>query len=92
LSLVSCSATRNSSNKNGSAAINPGAAWLDNNGNQIQAHGGGIIKIRNTWYWFGEYRGKDIQPGYRYVGCYSSKDLAHWTFLNKMKFSACLIG
>jgi hypothetical protein len=86
--LTSCSAIKNTSNKNWSAVIRPGTIWRDNNENPIQAHGGGIIKIKNTWYWFGEYRGKDVQPGYRYVGCYSSKDLAHWTFLNKMKFSA----
>ena len=68
--------------------INPEAVWPDNNGNHIQAHGGGIIKVKGTYYWFGEYRGKDIMPGYRYVGCYSSKDLTHWTFLNKIKFTA----
>ncbi len=21
---------------------------------QVQAHGGGLLKVKNTWYWFGE--------------------------------------
>lgn len=70
------------------AVIHPGDPWTDNRGNQVQAHGGGIIKIGDLYYWFGEYRGKDVEPGYRYVGCYSSSDLAHWTYLHKIRFSA----
>src|SRR5690242_20133448 len=68
--------------------IRPGEIWPDNNGNHIQAHGGGIIKVGKTYYWYGEYRGKDATPPYKYVGCYSSKDLMNWTFLNKIKFAA----
>ena len=68
--------------------IKPGAPWVDDQGHQIQAHGGGIIKIGKLYYWFGEYRGRDVEPGYRYVGCYSSPDLAHWTYRNKIRFSA----
>lgn len=68
--------------------IRPGEIWPDNNGNHIQAHGGGIIKVGRTYYWYGEYRGKDAVPPYKYVGCYSSKDLMNWTFLNKIKFAA----
>lgn len=67
--------------------INPGAPWFDNRGERIQAHGGGIIKIKNTYYWFGEYRGQDAEPPYRYVGCYSSHDLVHWTFRSRIRFS-----
>lgn len=68
--------------------ITPGAPWLDNNGNAIQAHGGGIIKVRDTYYWFGEDRAKGLDPMCKYVGCYSSKDLVHWTFQDKIKFVA----
>ncbi len=67
--------------------IYPGAVWPDNRGNPIQAHGGGIIRLGSTYYWFGEYRAKDNPPGYRYVGCYSSKDLVNWTFLKRIQFS-----
>jgi hypothetical protein len=34
--------------------IVPGAPWTDTSGNRIQAHGGGILKVGSTFYWFGE--------------------------------------
>lgn len=58
----------------------PGEVWPDMDGNHIQAHGGGIIRIKNTYYWYGEQRGKNLDPQYRYVSCYSSKDLLNWKF------------
>lgn len=64
--------------------IQPGAVWLDNRGKQIQAHGGGILKIGATYFWFGEDRTQGLDPTLRYVACYSSKDLAHWTFRNQV--------
>lgn len=64
--------------------IRPTAIWNDNRGKHIQAHGGGIIKIANTFYWFGEDRSADNDPNKRYVACYSSTDLAHWTFRNQV--------
>lgn len=67
--------------------IYPEQLWLDNKGNHIQAHGGGIIKIGKIYYWFGEYRAKDNDPEFRYVGCYSSTDLVNWKFLKKIQFS-----
>lgn len=60
--------------------IQPGEVWPDNNGNHIQAHGGGIIKSGKTYYWYGEGRAKGLDTNYRYVGCYSSKDLMNWKF------------
>ena len=67
--------------------IRPGEPWLDTNGELIQAHGGGIIKEGDTWYWFGEDRG-GIPPGQkpakRSVACYASKDLVNWTFRNRV--------
>jgi len=60
--------------------VNPGAAWLDNRGQQIQAHGGGIVLWRDTYYWFGEDRTPANDPERRFVACYSSKDLVHWKF------------
>jgi len=58
----------------------PGAVWPDDRGKHIQAHGGGITKIGDTYYWFGEDRSKANEPDKRYVSCYSSTDLANWTF------------
>jgi len=60
--------------------IRPGERWLDDRGIEIQAHGGGIIRLKNTWYWFGEDRSQTNDPAKRYVACYSSTDLTHWKF------------
>ena len=62
------------------AIIRPGEIWPDNRGEHVNAHGGGILKVGDTWYWFGEYRPKNAVPGRRYVSCYSSTDLVNWTF------------
>ena len=37
----------------------PGECWADNRGRHIQAHGGGLIKLGDTFYWFGEDRSQD---------------------------------
>lgn len=60
-------------------AIRPGEVWPDNNEKHIQAHGGGIIKLKDTYYWYGEERGQGLDTSYRYVSGYSSKDLVNWT-------------
>jgi len=63
-----------------SGVIRPGDPWLDNHGQRIQAHGGGITMWKGTYYWFGEDRTQSNDPDKRYVACYSSRDLAHWKF------------
>lgn len=60
------------------AILRPGEPWPDTSGNHIQAHGGGILKHGDTWYWFGEQRSQSNDRDKRYVSCYSSKDLVHW--------------
>ncbi|MEN8253841.1 MAG: glycoside hydrolase family 43 protein [Verrucomicrobiota bacterium] len=57
--------------------IVPGAAWHDEGGALIQAHGGGVLKHGDTWYWYGEDKrnGYFPAPG---VSCYSSRDLVNW--------------
>ena len=60
--------------------VKPGEPWLDNRGQRIQAHGGGITFWKGTYYWFGEDRTQSNDPDKRYVACYSSRDLAHWKF------------
>jgi hypothetical protein len=74
LSLVFCSAL------SAQNIIRPGEVWPDNNGKHIQAHGGGIIKMGKTYYWYGEERSQGLDTNYRYVSCYSSKDLTNWEF------------
>lgn len=58
----------------------PGRVWNDNKGKAINAHGGGFLYYKGTYYWFGEYKvvgkiGNSAQVG---ISCYSSKDLIHW--------------
>lgn len=60
--------------------IRPGERWLDDRGIPIQAHGGGVIRLGDTYYWFGEDRSRDNDRDHRFVACYSSADLAHWKF------------
>jgi hypothetical protein len=47
--------------------IKPGEIWPDDRGRHIQAHGGGIIRISDTYYWFGEDRGEGLDRNLRYV-------------------------
>lgn len=62
------------------ALIKPGEPWLDDRGQRIQAHGGGITFWKGSYYWFGEDRSQTNDPDKRYVACYESKDLVHWKF------------
>ena len=64
--------------------INPGGVWLDNRGKHVQAHGGGILKEGDTYYWFGEDRSQGNARDKRYVACYSSSNLVSWTFRNQV--------
>ncbi|OCT10899.1 hypothetical protein A8709_04125 [Paenibacillus pectinilyticus] len=59
-----------------SVTITSGTTWNDTSGNSIQAHGGGMIKVGSTYYWFGESKGANAPD----VDVYSSTDLATWTF------------
>jgi hypothetical protein len=61
-------------------SINPGELWPDDRGNHVQAHGGGIIKVKDTYFWYGEERAKGLDSNKRYVSCYASKDLTNWVF------------
>ena len=55
-----------------------GGLWRDESGRHINAHGGGIMKYGDTYYWFGEH--KDDRTSNAMVGvmCYASKDLMNW--------------
>ncbi len=60
------------------SSIVPGDLWYDTSNNLIEAHGGGILKVGNTYYWYGEDRsnGSPTQT----VSCYSSTNLMNWKF------------
>lgn len=53
--------------------------WSDTNGNPIQAHGGGMVKVGSNYYWFGENR--DDTGHFLGVSCYRSSDLKNWTYV-----------
>ena len=64
------------------ATFTPAAAWTDQNGNALQMHGLGIIKVGSTWYAFGEDKTGESSGDAHFqdIPCYSSADLAHWTY------------
>jgi beta-galactosidase len=57
------------------ASFQPGELWYDTDGNLINAHGGGILLVGKTYYWYGEKRAQRQEEG---VNVYSSKDLYNW--------------
>ena len=62
------------------AMIASGELWRDNNGDLINAHGGGLLYHNNRYYWYGEHRpvkGFTTEVG---VTCYSSADLCNWQY------------
>jgi hypothetical protein len=58
-------------------AFSPGQQWYDDRGELINAHGGGLLYSDNTWYWFGERRGRQGTSG---VNVYSSHDQYNWKY------------
>ncbi len=61
------------------AGIRPGEIWPDTNGQHINAHGGGILRYKGTYYWFGEHKSEHTSNALVGINCYSSKDLMRWT-------------
>ena len=55
-----------------------GIQWADTMGKPIQAHGGGMIKVDDYYYWFGENRNSN--GSFYAVSSYRSRDLHHWEF------------
>ncbi|GGK97453.1 beta-xylosidase [Sphaerisporangium melleum] len=54
--------------------------FRDTSGNVVHAHGGGVIKVGDYYYWFGESRNADST--FRAVTVYRSQDLRTWEFRN----------
>ena len=61
--------------------IENGAIWIDTEGKKVQAHAAGFLRVGDRWYMVGEDRSVRWQPD---VNMYSSTDLQHWTFENKI--------
>ena len=58
--------------------IRNGELWLDDTGTHINAHGGGILKYGDTYYWFGEHKSDHTSAALVGVTCYASTDLVNW--------------
>lgn len=56
-----------------------GQQVMADDGRHVNAHGGMILVVDSTYYWYGEHRG-DGQPGngQKGVSLYTSKDLRNW--------------
>lgn len=52
-----------------------GEKFTDTQGNTINAHGGGFLKVGDYYYWIGENRKDGV-----FVSCYRSTDLLNWEF------------
>ncbi|KAI4909683.1 uncharacterized protein J4E92_010601 [Alternaria infectoria] len=64
---------------NATLQIVPGATWTaTNTGQHIQAHGAGIIKDGEKWYWIGE--DKTNGTAFTNINCYSSTNLVEWSY------------
>ncbi|MGW1559321.1 RICIN domain-containing protein [Streptomyces sp. NPDC002144] len=59
-----------------------GATRTDQNGNTLQLHGLGIVKVGGTWYGFGEDKTGETSSdtSFQDIPCYTSTDLATWTY------------
>jgi len=57
----------------------PGISFKDTDGNLVDAHGGGIIKVCDTYYLHGEYfLSTTTDNNFNGFSMYSSKDMATW--------------
>ena len=67
-----------------SGPLDTGVIFMDTDGKRVNAHGGGIIKVGDTFYLHGEYfvydasLSKEVNNSFHGFSMYSSKDLATW--------------
>src|SRR5690349_13188275 len=62
--------------------VTNGTQFTDTSGNVVHAHGGGMIKVDDHYYWFGENRNADNT--FKAVSVYRSTDLKTWEFRNNV--------
>lgn len=58
--------------------LKPGEVWLDTDDVPINAHGGGVLYHKGTYYWYGTYMHEETSAALKGVSVYSSKDLYRW--------------
>ncbi len=62
------------------AIMENGVRLTDDQGNTLHAHGAGMIKVGDMYYWYGENR-YDADQSFKSVRLYSSKNLRDWHFV-----------
>ncbi|KAK3942029.1 glycoside hydrolase family 43 protein [Diplogelasinospora grovesii] len=62
----------------GSLQVVPGGTWTASNGEHLNAHGAGVIKVNDTFYLVGE--DKSQGSAFVNVNCFSSADLVQWKY------------
>ncbi len=60
-------------------AIVSGVSWFDQNNQEVNAHGGCVVKEGDKYYLFGEYKSDTINA-FTGFSCYSSSDMVNWKF------------
>ncbi len=60
--------------------ISPGKLWNDSRGNNINAHGGGVMFYKGIYYWFGEHKADSTSSAMVGVTCYCSENLTEWKY------------
>jgi beta-glucanase (GH16 family) len=60
--------------------VRPGRLWLDDRGEHINAHGGGVLYHEGSYYWFGEHKSENSNAALVGINCYSSDDLVNWKY------------
>ncbi|KAH8904519.1 glycoside hydrolase family 43 protein [Coniochaeta sp. PMI_546] len=63
---------------NASLQIVPGGTWTASNGEHLNAHGAGVLRVNGTYYLIGE--DKSQGSAFINVNCYSSTDLVRWKY------------
>jgi len=58
--------------------IRSGKLWHDSSGRHINAHGGGVLKYGDTYYWYGEHKDESTSSAMVGVMCYASENLVNW--------------
>ncbi len=95
------SSTGGSSSTSSGVLIHNDVFWKDTSGTPIYSQGGGVLKVGNTYYWYGvKYNGavtyaanpnsSNSDTAFVAVTIYSSTDLATWKFENNALTAASL--
>lgn len=69
------------SNEFSPVVIENGISLYDRQGNALHAHGAGMIKVGEVYYWYGENR-YEADQSFKSVRLYKSNNLKDWDFVN----------